>query len=101
MDRLQILLTGVSAAANGIQTTVQNMDQIGIDRIVGGDDQYGHDGVHSALKDFGDRWQRGVESLLQDADALSDGLQAAITSYAQTDEKFSESLRETEAGGDR
>lgn len=101
MDPLQIFLDQVSAAAKGIQSTVQGTDKIGVDRIVGPDAQYGHDGVHAALKEFGDRWQRGVEALLQDAEALSDGLDAAVTSYAKSDQRLADILREHDAGGNR
>lgn len=97
MSEFSILLDSVRSAAAGIQATVDGMDSLGVDRIVGPSAQYGHDGLHSAFADFGDRWQIGVSALIGDVDALSDGMRAAVETYAATDSASSQAIQRSGA----
>lgn len=95
MDEFAILLNEVRKAADGIQATVAGMDELGVDRIVGPEAQYGHSGVHAALSEFGDRWQYGISVLVEDVDALSDGLRSAVETYAETENANTAAIQRT------
>lgn len=92
MGELRILLGEVTGAAIGIRATMDDMDAIDVDRIVGPSAQYGHDGLASAFESFGERWQIGVEALLDDAETIADGLDLVVISYANTDKENARAL---------
>lgn len=92
MGDLRVLLGEVMGAAIGIRATMDDMDAIQIDQIVGPSDQYGHDELASAFATFADRWQVGVAALLGDADTIADGLDLTVITYANTDRANAEAL---------
>ncbi len=92
MSGFEIDPSAVRRAADGIATITRDMHTIGIDRIVGPTDQYGHPDLHSALTRFGTRWQDGVTALLHDADTLSQDLHAALAAYHDTDTTLSTAM---------
>lgn len=89
----------VNAAASGIHRIINDFTSIGVDRIVGPDAQYGHDGLHAAFREFCERWQPGVSALLADAGTLAGGLSVMMRRYEQSDSAFGAAAGSAWPGG--
>lgn len=68
--------------------------------IVGPAEQYGHGGPHDAFEHFCDRWQYGVEVLIEDGDKIATALTASRDTYVNADGAAVQSMRSVGTGAD-
>lgn len=76
------------------------MQSFSVEDIDGGKDQCGHGGLHMALAHFCDRWQYGVEVLIEDGGTIVTALNASMDAYLATDTAAAESMRSVGSGTD-
>ncbi|KAA9156456.1 hypothetical protein FPZ12_027605 [Amycolatopsis acidicola] len=75
----------VDEAAAGIQQSVDDQDNFELRDLCGDAALYGHTGVHDALMDLCVRWSDGLDTLTDDAGAISDALSKAVQAYRSID----------------
>lgn len=83
-DRFLVVLDSLVRAASDIRCTADAVR----DGLVGAlDDEVavGHDLLQGVLAEFGERWQRGLDSLLGGQHDIADRLDACVAAYAATD----------------
>jgi hypothetical protein len=79
---------------------MRDMQTIAVEDISGDAGQYGHDGLHEAFEHFCERWQYGVDVLIEDGGKVVTALNASMDSYIDADSTAAESMRMTGAGAD-
>lgn len=60
--------------------------------LPGDSDTYGHNGVHTAVTEFCDRWSVGLDALRDRAIAMSGSLRDAATTYREADQAGKDAL---------
>jgi hypothetical protein len=93
-------LAALDRAAYGVARIMRDMESCAVDDIDGGAAQYGHDGLHSAFEHFCDRWQYGVEVLVEDGATIVRALNASMDVYLETDRTAEHSMRSAGSGAD-
>jgi hypothetical protein len=75
-------LTSASQGIDGVLYDVANnkVGDIKLDKSAAG-----HDRLSSSMSDFCDRWDRGVNNLAKDGQAVADRLRANTTAYQRTE----------------
>ncbi len=99
-DGFQVDLTALDQAAVGISRTLRDMQTIAVEDISGDSGQYGHDGLHEAFEHFCQRWQYGVEVLIEDGGKIVTALNACLDAYIDSDSTAAESMRTAGSGAD-
>ncbi|MBC6447147.1 hypothetical protein [Actinokineospora xionganensis] len=100
MTGFNVDLAALDQAGQAISQTMHDMKTCSVDRIDGGSGQYGHDGLHEAFEHFCDRWQYGVEVLIEDGDKIAKALNASLDAYIDVDQSAEQSMRATGSGAD-
>lgn len=83
-------------AGEAIAQTMHDMESCEVQGICGEQAQYGHAGLHEAFGHFCERWQEGVEMLIEDGDTIVRVLNRAAQAYLQADH---DSIRTLESAG--
>jgi len=99
-DGFNVDLAALDQAAYGISRIMQDMRSCAVEDIDGGAAQYGHDELHSAFEYFCDRWQYGVEVLIEDGHKIVTALNASMDAYIATDRTAEQTFRSTGTGAD-
>lgn len=81
----QVNIDALTAAAVGVDDAIaaaadQRVEDLDVDGSA-----FGHEGLAETTKDFGDRWQRGVDNLLRDGEELATRLQDSASTYLNTE----------------
>ncbi|MGH3973076.1 MAG: hypothetical protein ACRDS9_07100 [Pseudonocardiaceae bacterium] len=95
-----VQLAALDQAAQAISQTMRDMESCAVEDIAGDAGQYGHDGLHDAFEHFCDRWQYGVEVLIEDGDKIVRALNASMDTYINTDGAVEQSMRSVGTGAD-
>lgn len=74
-------LDALQDAASGINTTLDAMATKKVSDIDAPKDAFGHDELATAVLDFCDRWNIGVENLAKDGAEVSDRLNQCVKRY--------------------
>lgn len=99
-DGFDVQLVALDQAAQAVSQTMRDMESCAVEDIDGGADQYGHDGLHDAFEHFCDRWQYGVEVLIEDGDKIAKALNASMDAYINADSTVEQSMRSIGTGAD-
>ncbi|MGH3965175.1 MAG: hypothetical protein ACRDTH_11600 [Pseudonocardiaceae bacterium] len=100
MHGFDVKLLALDQAAQAVSQTMRDMETCAVEDIHGEAGQYGHDGLHEAFQHFCDRWQYGVEFLIEDGDKIARGLNASMDAYINADGTAEQSMRSVGAGAD-
>lgn len=87
----------LGGAAAAISQTMRDVEMRQVDDIGGPEGQYGHTGLHGAFEHFSDRWQHGLDLLIEDAGTVAQALIRAADVYRESDD---DAARRFEAHGD-
>ncbi|WP_258342229.1 hypothetical protein [Saccharopolyspora gregorii] len=93
---LQVL----DSAGEAVAQTMHDMQSCKVEDICGDEQQYGHAGLHDAFEHFCDRWQHGVEVLIEDGDTITQVLNKVVDTYVEADAASEESMRAVGRGED-
>ena len=83
-DRFLVVLDSLVRAASDIRCTSDAVRD-GLVGALDDDVAVGHDQLQGVLAEFGERWQRGLDSLLGGQHDIADRLDACVAAYASTD----------------
>jgi hypothetical protein len=75
----------VSEAAQGIASSIGDQRQFELRKLPGHAGQYGDDDLHDALAEYCNRWNDGLDILIEDAKAISDSLSRVAQAYRACD----------------
>lgn len=78
-------LEALENAASGINTTLDAMATKKVSDIDAPAESFGHEGLASAISEFCDRWNIGVENLASDGSEVSDRLNRCVKRYQATE----------------
>ncbi|MFK4103762.1 hypothetical protein ACI2L1_27505 [Streptomyces sp. NPDC019531] len=84
-DGFSVDLDALRKAANGISTTLDAMATKKVSDIDAPKDAFGHDELASAVDDFCDRWNIGVQHLASDGGQVADRLIHCVNSYEEAE----------------
>jgi hypothetical protein len=84
-DGFQVDLGALEDAADGINTTLNQLRAVKVDQLDGDESAYGHDHLADAIADFCDRWEVGVEHLATDGQEVALRLSHSVQAYLQAD----------------
>jgi hypothetical protein len=82
----------LEAAGTGIAGSVADQERSPLADLDRGAQTYGHEGLHGAMKTFCNRWNEGLDILLDDAGAIGDILARAAHQYRTVDQVAAASL---------
>lgn len=85
-DGFRVDLSALADASEGVQATIEAMGQRKVGDIDAPSDAFGHDRLAETVADFCDRWNEGVNNLVEDAEEISGRLAQCLQDYRQTDE---------------
>lgn len=100
MTGFDVQLAALGQAAQAISQTMQDMKSCEVEDIAGPAGQYGHDGLYDAFEHFCDRWQYGVEVLVEDGDKIAAALTKSKDTYLTADRTAVQSIRAVGTGAD-
>ncbi|GIF09715.1 hypothetical protein [Actinoplanes siamensis] len=86
-------IESLEQASSGIARSVNDQEKHRLKDVYAGPDAYGDVSVHRAMKHFCDRWNDGLDLLVEDAKKVSDILGRAATAYRAVDNTNAASLR--------
>lgn len=95
-----VKLGALDQAAQAISQTMRDMESCAVEDIEGRAHQYGHNGLHDAFEHFCDRWQYGVEVLIEDGDKIVRALNASMDAYIDADGAAEQSMLSVGTGAD-
>lgn len=81
----------MGAVAGGIREVVGQLGGGTASAVAG--DAVGHDGLASALEEFGGRWEPGLRCLVEDGNRFAGGLAECVAAYGGVEQKIVDSLR--------
>ncbi|WP_243793886.1 hypothetical protein [Saccharopolyspora gloriosae] len=99
-DGFQVDLTALDQTGQAISQTIEDMGSKPLGDIDGPSGDYGHAGVHASFKHFCDRWEKALNTLIDDGDTLVQALNASMDSYVEADHAAVQSMRSVGAGSD-
>lgn len=80
-DGFRVDLGALTDASQGIDGVLYDVDNYKIKEIKIDKSVAGHDRLASSISDFCDRWDRGVNNLVKDGQAVADRLRACVEAY--------------------
>ncbi|WP_436524235.1 WXG100 family type VII secretion target [Actinoplanes sp. HUAS TT8] len=86
-------IESLEQASGGIARSVNDQEKRQLKDVYAGPEAYGDVSVHRAVKHFCDRWNDGLDLLVEDAKEVSDILGRAATAYRAVDNANAASLR--------
>lgn len=96
----EVDLDVLDGAATSISRTMRDMEQCEVEYIVGPEEEYGHAGLREAFEHFCDRWQDGVEMLLEDGETIAQVLNRAVDVYMDVDDTAERTFKAHGDGAD-
>jgi hypothetical protein len=84
-DVFQVDLGALEDAAEGINTTLNQVRAAKVEQIDGNRAAYGHDHLADMVADFCDRWEIGVEHLATDGHEVALRLSHSVQAYLHAD----------------
>lgn len=96
----EVDLDVLDRAATSIARTMNGMEQCEVEDIVGPEEDYGHDALREAFAHFCDRWQEGVELLVDDGATIVSALNRAVDTYMRVDESPAQTFKTHGSGAD-
>lgn len=96
MRGFEVDLQVLENAGIAITQTMRDMEARRVDNIYDDEQQYGHVGLHDGLRHFCERWQYGVEVLVEDGNTITRVLNDVVDTYIEADQA---ALREMHAAG--
>lgn len=81
-------LHALGNAVEGINNTLDDVQAHNVKAVNCDSSAYGHSALASTVADFCDRWQRGVQNLATDGQAIADRLNSALQAYEETDQNL-------------
>jgi hypothetical protein len=88
----EVDLQGLVKAAQGMSDTVQLFKDKDVEDLVPTEESLGHEAVWSAVAEFKDRWERGMNNLVEDVEEMSGRLSKVAMNYADFDEQGASTL---------
>jgi len=80
-DGFRVDLGALSEASQGIDGVLYDVSNNKVSDIKVDNSAVGHDRLAGSISDFCDRWDRGVNNLAKDGQAVSDRLRANVAAY--------------------
>lgn len=99
-DGYTVDLDVLDRTAQAISQTMHDMKTCEVDDIVGSPKMYGHADLREAVDDFCERWQGGVEILIEDGVKLAKALNSSVDAYIDADNAAERSMRAIGGGND-
>ena len=84
-DGFRVDLGALTRASDGIDGVLYDVGNNKVSDIKVGKSAVGHDRLASSISDFCDRWDRGVNNLAKDGQAVADRLRANVDAYDKTE----------------
>jgi hypothetical protein len=84
-DGFRVDLPALEQASAGINMTLEDLTLAKVDTLDGTSSVYGHDDLASAVADFCDRWEIGVEHLATDGQEVAERLSQSVQDYRKAD----------------
>jgi hypothetical protein len=97
LDEFYVDLEALEKAASGINTTLDAMATKKVSDVDSPRESFGHDELASAVEDFCDRWNIGVENLATDGSEVADRLNQCVKRYQAAE--FATRIHLHRAGG--
>lgn len=85
MSGFQVDVGALKRASDGIDGVLQDVRAQKVGGIDPDADAVGHDKLAESLSDFTDRWQRGVDNLAKDGQAIAARLRHSLAAYEQVE----------------
>jgi hypothetical protein len=85
MDGFSVDVNALTAAGQGIRDLMGKLDEKKVEDIDCDSDAVGHGGLAGKLESFCDRWQIGVENLLEDGAQIAQRLLDSAAAYRDRD----------------
>jgi hypothetical protein len=85
-DGFRVDLGALESAAEGINTTLYELQSKKVSDVDGAKGDYGHDDLGDTIADFCDRWEIGVEHLAKDAQEIASRLSLSVQAYLRVDQ---------------
>lgn len=89
----EVDLQSLVQAAQGLSETVQLFKDKDVEDLVPTEESLGHDAVWGAVAEFKDRWERGMNNLVEDVEEMSGRLGKVAMNYADFDKHGASTLR--------
>lgn len=98
-EQFRVDIEALASAAVGVGDAMtaageQRVEDLDVDEAA-----FGHGALGGTSKDFCERWQRGVDNLLEDGQELAKRLGESATTYLDAEQRNSDGF--TAAGGER
>jgi hypothetical protein len=87
-DGFSVDLGALENAAEGVNTTLYDLQAKKVNDLDGSKDDYGHGHLADTVADFCDRWELGVEHLAKDAQEIASRLSRSVQAYLKVDQAF-------------
>ncbi|MGQ0629429.1 MAG: hypothetical protein ACT4P1_00160 [Sporichthyaceae bacterium] len=86
MEGFEVDLEALRAVVRGMATAASEFKDEDVSVLVPGGDAVAHEGLSSALREFGDRWSRGLGALQADVREIGSRLAQAGAWYQEADQ---------------
>ncbi|MEU4693898.1 hypothetical protein [Actinoplanes sp. NPDC023714] len=86
-------IESLEQAGDGIARSVDDQEKHRLKEVCAGPEAYGDVSIHRAMQHFCDRWNDGLDLLVEDAKKVSDVLGRAAAAYRAVDNANAASLR--------
>ncbi|MGH8869770.1 MAG: hypothetical protein ACRDYU_17475 [Actinomycetes bacterium] len=83
----EVDLQSVAEAAKGMADTIQLFKDQDVEDLVPTEDDVGHEAVWGAVSEFKDRWELGMNNLVEDVEEMAGRLGKIAMNYAEFDEE--------------
>ncbi|AGL14301.1 hypothetical protein [Actinoplanes sp. N902-109] len=87
-------IEALERAGDGIAQSIADQKKAGLKDVCADADSYGDEALHSALRRFCDRWNDGMDLLIDDAQKISDILARAGRAYRAVENATASRLRD-------
>jgi hypothetical protein len=85
-DGFRVDLGALENAAEGVNTTLYDLQSKKVSDLDGKKDDYGHADLGDTVADFCDRWEIGIEHLAKDAQEIAGRLSRSVQAYLRVDQ---------------
>ena len=89
----EVDLQSMGKAAQGLSDTLKLFKEKDVEDLVPSKDDLGSDVVWSAVEEFKDRWEEGVNNLCQDVEEMAGRLGKIAMNYFETDKAGHDALK--------
>ena|ERR1700716_3236245 len=85
MGGFSVDLTALQEAAQGVNSTLEQVNSGKITDYEGDKSAFGDDDLAGTVADFSERWQIGVQNLAKDAQAIAVQLTSSVVAYRKAE----------------